>query len=68
MFASRAHVLNVHPSPHAPRLAGTGTVAFGMVDGGRVQARASGWGPAFMDGGSGWVGVVKVGVGSRPAT
>lgn len=33
-------------------IAGTGTVAFGMVEG-RLQARASGWGPAFMDGGSG---------------
>lgn len=32
-------------------LSGPGTVAFGMVDG-KVQARASGWGPAFMDGGS----------------
>lgn len=29
-------------------------MAFGMVDGGRLQARSSGWGPAFMDGGSGY--------------
>mmetsp|Transcript_19064 Transcript_19064/g.41089 ORF Transcript_19064/g.41089 Transcript_19064/m.41089 type:complete len:320 (-) Transcript_19064:1924-2883(-) len=34
-------------------IAGTGTVAFGMVNG-KIQARASGWGPAFMDGGSGY--------------
>ncbi|KAL6759468.1 hypothetical protein V8C86DRAFT_2572864 [Haematococcus lacustris] len=35
-------------------VAGTGTLAFAMSDGGRLQARSSGWGPAFMDGGSGF--------------
>jgi N-acetylglucosamine kinase-like BadF-type ATPase len=50
--------LHQHESTHVPTLlflpaAGSGTVTFGMADG-KTQAKSAGWGPVFMDGGSGF--------------
>lgn len=50
--------LHPHLTPNVPTLlflhaAGSGTVTFGMADG-KTQAKSAGWGPVFMDGGSGF--------------